>query len=501
MKSSSTSLCLTASFATLFSPVKGSSDSSDPRFNPSDVSQYLFAQVSVDPLQDSINLSSETESLMFYSDSEEQTDDSTSSIVSSSLLYDGGCLVSSQALMCNGGDLFMENMPSQHTFFDSEYENDSDDDDDDDDDGHSSMLSNASVRRSRVSTSGVPTNAGSKDRVASKEVPPSPTTLPAGHGKFAFIAKNSALAIRGGTASDMGSTFAKKLLVAAIVTLAYEAVLGHFFEFLKVVMQTSPPGTSYASVIKTITQEKGIIGVWDGFVPWGVVQAVFKGGVFGLAFAVASSILMPLADEGKLPKQLALTLAGGIAGGFQGYVLSPTLLLKTRVMTNPIFREKMSLLKTTLQSFRIGFDVVADEGIAALMKGSNVFAIKRVFDWSTRYFFADIIASIMRERKKGEELTTGEKVTADLLAGLFSTLVTLPLDVMVSKTQDAKKAGISVSALTLFRQELDELGWDVASVYMSGFTARLAHVCCTTVVMKTGTGIVYDALFGKSKKQ
>jgi len=106
----------------------------------------------------------------------------------------------------------------------------------------------------------------------------------------------------------------------------------------------------------------------DGFVPWGVIQSVFKGAVFGLAQAVASSLLVPLADQGIIPMALAKTMAGGIGGGFQGLVLSPTLLLKTRVMTDPVFRERMSLWKTTLLSGKIGFKVVETEGVGALMK-------------------------------------------------------------------------------------------------------------------------------------
>ena len=154
-------------------------------------------------------------------------------------------------------------------------------------------------------------------------------------------------------------------------------------------MQTSE--TTYWDVLQEITAEKGIFGLWDGFCPWGIVQALGKGAVFGLAHAAAARTLVPMADSNKwLPMSLALTLAGGIGGGFQGYVLSPTLLLKTRVMTNPVFREKMSLLRTTMLSFRIGWDVVQKEGLATLMKGSNVFATKRVFDWSSRYFFADM---------------------------------------------------------------------------------------------------------------
>lgn len=193
---------------------------------------------------------------------------------------------------------------------------------------------------------------------------------------------------------------------------------------------------------------------------------------------------------------LALTLAGGIGGGFQGYVLSPTLLLKTRVMTNPVFREKMSLFKTTLLSFTIGFDVVRQEGLLTLMKGSNVFAMKRVFDWATRYYFADLFEATMVAYKKGQALTLAEKSAASFLGGVASTCCTLPLDVLVAKTQDAKKAGVKVSAIQLFNDELKEKGWSgLRQSYMKGFEARLAHVCLTVVVMKTMAPVVYQILF------
>jgi hypothetical protein len=410
------------------------------------------------------------------------------SSVMASQLYDGGCLVSSHAMMISGGESSFASSGLPTTFLDVE---DEDSDDDDDNDGHSSMLSNAALRRSKVSVSG---NKESR-RESFKNPVGEITTL-----KSAFGVRNSALAVRGGAAAELGSEFAKKLLVAAIVTLTYEAILGHMLEFVKIVMQTAADGTTYFDVLKLITAEKGIAGIWDGFVPWGVVQAIFKGGVFGLAHAIALSLLLPLAEEGKLPKQLALTLAGGIGGGFQGYVLSPTLLLKTRVMTNPVFREKMSLIKTTLLSFRIGLDVVKEEGISALMKGSNIFATKRVFDWATRYFFADVCEACLRSRKGGAALSATDKVISSFVGGTLSTLSTLPLDVLVAKTQDAKKAGVKVSALALFQDELKEKGWGgLCSSYMRGFEARLLHVCFTTVAMKTGTSLLYDALYGGKK--
>jgi hypothetical protein len=75
-----------------------------------------------------------------------------------------------------------------------------------------------------------------------------------------------------------------------------------------------------------------------------------------------------------------------------------------------------------------------------------------------------------------------EKSLSSFLGGIASTCVTLPLDVLVAKTQDAKKAGVKVSALTLFMDELREKGMDgLRRAYMRGFEARVAHVCLTTV--------------------
>lgn len=76
------------------------------------------------------------------------------SIVASSVLYDGECYVSSEAMMCNGGgaDNMIDRFIYDDLFEDYDEEPSDDDDDDDDNDGHSSMLSTASIRRSKSTT-------------------------------------------------------------------------------------------------------------------------------------------------------------------------------------------------------------------------------------------------------------------------------------------------------------------------------------------------------------
>jgi len=83
--------------------------------------------------------------------------------------------------------------------------------------------------------------------------------------------------------------------------------------------------------VRGIVSEKGITGVWDGFFPWGSIQAIAKGAVFGGAHALALGQVEPMVESGILSPLIAQTVAGGIGGGFQGLVLSPTLLLKVRL--------------------------------------------------------------------------------------------------------------------------------------------------------------------------
>jgi len=487
--------------------VEGQESPSSPSGNAPNYS--LNRQISFDPTQDEVKVEGETESMAFYHQdnvTNDQRDDNIDGVSerdvgvtflnmgkrplyptsSSGILFQGSSSLSGGAFVTMAECSFVSDAD---LVLDEEDEDD--DDDDDDDDGHSSMLSNASLRISRGGA--ISTNSAVVPSAATQRSPKAGTRR---HDPLLLQTRGGAIA-----SSTGADEFLRRLIVAALVTLLYEGTLGHILEFLKIVMQTAPAGTTYLSVLRDITSEKGLAGLWDGFIPWGVVQAVAKGGVFGLAHAVAKTYTTPLVEKGYIPLPVGLTIAGGVAGGFQGYVLSPTLLLKTRVMTNPIFREKMSLLKTTIESFKIGFDVVGTEGLPALMKGSNIFALKRFFDWSTRYFFSDMFEDIMLKSGtlvvEGGSLSDLGKIVASLLGGTASTIVTLPLDVIVAKSQDAKKAGVKVSAWETFIKDYEEGGLKgLYDANMRGFEARLAHVCFTTVAMKTGSGIMYDYLYG-----
>ena len=75
-----------------------------------------------------------------------------------------------------------------------------------------------------------------------------------------------------------------KLVTSGGITIVFEAVGGgHYLEMLKILKQTS--NDNYWVITKRMTATKGIVGVLDGFMPWGMMQAMVKGSSFGFGQA------------------------------------------------------------------------------------------------------------------------------------------------------------------------------------------------------------------------
>ena len=150
---------------------------------------------------------------------------------------------------------------------------------------------------------------------------------------------------------------ALKLLTSGGVTIVFEAFGGgHYLEMLKILKQTS--NDTYWTITKRMTATKGIIGVLDGFMPWGMIQAMVKGSSFGFGQAICKVGLeyVPIQDYQRE------ILSGGGGGVVQGIVMSPTLLLKTRVMTDPRFRTTGGFISTSYHSLKLGKELIATEG-------------------------------------------------------------------------------------------------------------------------------------------
>ena len=280
------------------------------------------------------------------------------------------------------------------------------------------------------------------------------------------------------------------LTAGGAVTIVFECAGGHFIEFLKIAKQTSTD--SYLEIARKVTSTKGFAGTLDGFFPWGAMQAVAKGSVFSFGQAYSMKVMH---DWTGVSKDTRTVLSGGIGGLVQGVAMSPLLLLKTRVMTDPVFRTSGGIVATAVASFRVGGRIIANEGPATLFKGVTVFSLKRALDWTTRYLFVVMCENALRS-SPGAKLSDLEVVAATLVGGSLSALSTIPMDVMVAGKQSAGSAGKKVGVIETFQAQLREKGVGGMMAFATrGLAARCIHVALTTLMMKSMTTVVYDLLW------
>jgi len=281
-----------------------------------------------------------------------------------------------------------------------------------------------------------------------------------------------------------------KLLIGGGVTVLLEMSGGHFLEFLKIAKQTSTE--SYATIFRNVTVKKGLVGTLDGFLPWGVIQAAAKGSVFSFGQAASLNQLV----RAGVDRDSAMVLSGGVGGAVQGVAMSPLLLLKTRVMTDPSFRGSGGLVETALASAAVGGRIIRTEGATGLFKGVTLFSLKRALDWTSRYLFVVMTEHFWLQRTRRAKLTEGEEVVASLLGGTFSALSTIPLDVLVAAKQSAGAAGKRVGFFSTLADKVAKEGVGELLRYSTkGLGARVVHVAVTTLAMKKVTTWVYDFLY------
>jgi hypothetical protein len=289
-----------------------------------------------------------------------------------------------------------------------------------------------------------------------------------------------------------------KLACSAGVTVLFEACVGgHYLEMVKILKQTS--GDSYAVITKRMVGNKGIAGLLDGFVPWGAMQALVKGGSFGFgqAFALKSLHLLPELPGGEKTKTI---LSGGIGGITQGICMSPMLLLKTRVMTDPRFRTTGGFFATSYHSLKLGAELVRTEGgLLSLTKGMGVFSFKRFCDWTTRYGFVVFVESLVKEYPE-QKLQKSTQMLCSLAGGTMSALATVPIDVTVAMIQQADKAGKKVSVLQIYGDAFRS-GGVASTLKMStrGLVPRVTHVALTVMMMKNVSSWAYTFMLNRKR--
>ncbi|KAF4556790.1 putative citrate/oxoglutarate carrier protein [Elsinoe fawcettii] len=228
------------------------------------------------------------------------------------------------------------------------------------------------------------------------------------------------------------------LLLGAGLNMFEVTTLGQPLEVTKTTMAANR-GDGFAGAISRIWARGGVLGFYQGLIPWAWIEASTKGAV--LLF-VASEAEFYARAAGASP------FVGGISGGMVGGLAQAyaTMGFCTCMKTVEITKHKVAATGVkppgTMATF---MDIYRREGIRGINKGVNAVAVRQVTNWGSRFGLSRVAESGIRSvtgKSENAKLSAPEKILASALGGGLSAW-NQPIEVvrveMQSKTVDPNR--------------------------------------------------------------
>ncbi|KAI9787349.1 MAG: Mitochondrial DNA replication protein yhm2 [Peltula sp. TS41687] len=228
------------------------------------------------------------------------------------------------------------------------------------------------------------------------------------------------------------------LLLGAGLNMFEVTTLGQPLEVVKTTM-AAHRGDGFATALTRVWNRGGVLGFYQGLIPWAWIEASTKGAV--LLF-VASEAEYYARTFGA--SEFVSGISGGIAGGLaQAYA---TMGFCTCMKTVEITRHKQAASGIKPPGSLATFmDIWRREGIRGINKGVNAVAIRQMTNWGSRFGLSRLAEQGIRRvngKEEGQKLHAGEKILASALGGGLSAW-NQPIEVirveMQSKTEDPNR--------------------------------------------------------------
>jgi len=228
------------------------------------------------------------------------------------------------------------------------------------------------------------------------------------------------------------------IAVGAIMTMFEVTTFGQPLEVIKTQMAANR-SQAMLQALRTVWSRGGILGFYQGLIPWAWIEASTKGGV--LLFA-ASEIETASLGVGTSPAVSGLL--GGMGGGIiQAYV---TMGFTTSMKTAEITRHKQAAVGIKPPStWALFAEIFRKDGIRGINKGVNAVAIRQCTNWGSRIGFARLAETGIRKlRGKTEEqaLSPLDKIAASSVGGALATW-NQPIEVVRVEMQNMSKEATS----------------------------------------------------------
>ncbi|EOD49757.1 Mitochondrial substrate/solute carrier [Neofusicoccum parvum] len=244
------------------------------------------------------------------------------------------------------------------------------------------------------------------------------------------------------------------LLLGSGLNMFEVSTLGQPLEVVKTTMAANR-GDGFAGAIGKIWSRGGVLGFYQGLIPWAWIEASTKGAV--LLF-VASEAEYHARSFGASP------FVGGITGGMVGGLAQAyaTMGFCTCMKTVEITKHKVAASGVkppgTMETFK---GIWQKEGIRGINKGVNAVAVRQVTNWGSRFGLSRVAETGIRRvthKDHGEKLSVAEKILASTLGGGLSAW-NQPIEVirveMQSKVEDPnrpKKMTVASAAKYIYQK-------------------------------------------------
>ncbi|KAL2126874.1 hypothetical protein VTI74DRAFT_11695 [Chaetomium olivicolor] len=223
------------------------------------------------------------------------------------------------------------------------------------------------------------------------------------------------------------------LLLGAGLNLFEVTTLGQPLEVTKTTM-AAHRGDGFATALGRIWNRGGVLGFYQGLIPWAWIEASTKG-----------AVLLFVASEAEYYARSAgaSEFVGGIVGGVTGGVAQAyaTMGFCTCMKTVEITKHKMSASGQKAPGTWATFmDIYRREGIRGINKGVNAVAIRQMTNWGSRFGLSRLAEQGIRNvtgKKENEKLSAFEKIIASALGGGLSAW-NQPIEVIRVEMQSKK---------------------------------------------------------------
>ncbi|GAV09446.1 hypothetical protein RvY_18990-2 [Ramazzottius varieornatus] len=214
------------------------------------------------------------------------------------------------------------------------------------------------------------------------------------------------------------------------VASAMAVCFTHPFDLVKVQLQTQQEGKlKIIPLTKSIVKRDGILALYNGISASLLRQLTYSTARFGIYEALRPK------DAGKNLSFAMKCLTAGAAGGFGGFVGAPADLINVRMQNDsklPVQARRN--YKNALEGL---VRVSRQEGVAALWRGSSMVVVRAVLMTIGQLSFYDQVKQMLLLLPLFKDTVSTHLLASSIAAGAATT-ITLPVDVMKTRLQNAK---------------------------------------------------------------